>query len=181
MLELISREGLNEALKAKEDKIYFLSPEDYNTLKEKGKIYDKDGNLIIFNEENYYAIEQEDNQEENIIIEIDNSLSNTSTNPVQNRVITNKIINIEEEIEKLFQSVSNGKKLIASAITDKGVYTPMDATFIIMAENIGKIKSGYDSIIKLEVVNNHKPLISNSCDMKNVANSHNIVIEIKKD
>ena len=60
-------------------------------------------------------------------------------------VATNKTYSsfkIQEELDKLFQSVSNGKNLIASAITDKGVETLADATFEQMAENIGGISSG---------------------------------------
>lgn len=45
-------------------------------------------------------------------------------------------------INELFQSVSNGKELIASAITDKGVETDANAKFATMAENIGKIDGG---------------------------------------
>lgn len=39
-------------------------------------------------------------------------------------------------INEVFQSVSNGKKIIASAITDRGVLTSSDATFSDMARNI---------------------------------------------
>lgn len=39
----------------------------------------------------------------------------------------------------LFQSVSDGKSLVASAITDKGVTTAEDATFAVMADNIASI------------------------------------------
>lgn len=45
----------------------------------------------------------------------------------------------------LFQSVSDGKALVASAITDKGVETAPDATFETMAENISNISSGATS------------------------------------
>lgn len=48
----------------------------------------------------------------------------------------------ETEINELFTSVSNGKKLIASAITDKGVETDANDKFATMAENIGKIDGG---------------------------------------
>lgn len=44
-------------------------------------------------------------------------------------------------IKEVFQSVGDGKSLIASAITDKGVDTDARAAFSEMAENIGKIKS----------------------------------------
>ena len=47
-----------------------------------------------------------------------------------------EIISINTQIQDLFQSVSNGKSLIASAITDKGVTTSENDTFETMAENI---------------------------------------------
>lgn len=39
-----------------------------------------------------------------------------------------------------FQYVSNGKAKVASAITDKGIATALDATFEIMANNIRNLK-----------------------------------------
>lgn len=71
-------------------------------------------------------------------ITVDDTLSTTSTNPVQNKVITARL-------DEVFQSVSNGKALIASAITDKGVPTQADATFAVMAENISQISGGGQS------------------------------------
>ena len=52
--------------------------------------------------------------------------------------------NVREAIEELFTFVSNGKALIASAITDKGVDTNADASFSEMAQNIRDISSGGD-------------------------------------
>ena len=52
---------------------------------------------------------------------------------------------LQEAVEELFSSVSDGKQLIASAVTDKGVPTAQDATFSEMAENIGQISSGADT------------------------------------
>lgn len=49
---------------------------------------------------------------------------------------------LSSKYDQLFQSVSNGKSLIASAITGKGVSTASDATFQQMATNIGNIKTG---------------------------------------
>lgn len=45
-------------------------------------------------------------------------------------------------IKEVFTSVSSGKSLIASAITDKGVQTDATATFAEMADNIGNIQGG---------------------------------------
>lgn len=50
--------------------------------------------------------------------------------------------NVQGAIQELFTSVSNGKKLIASAITDKEIPTAQDADFETMAENIRAIESG---------------------------------------
>jgi len=47
--------------------------------------------------------------------------------------------------QELFQSVSNGKRLVASAITGKGVETASDATFQTMADNITAIKTSTSS------------------------------------
>lgn len=46
---------------------------------------------------------------------------------------------------ELFQSVSNGKQKVATAITDKGVETASDATYDEMATNIGKITTSNDT------------------------------------
>lgn len=75
---------------------------------------------------------------------VDSELSDTSINPVQNKVIT-------EKLNEVFQSVSEGKSLVASAITDKGVDTASDATFQQMAENIGLIKNGGDNLPYFEL------------------------------
>lgn len=45
------------------------------------------------------------------------------------------------DIAECFQSVSDGKSLIAAAITDKGIETAADATFDVMAGNIINISS----------------------------------------
>lgn len=66
---------------------------------------------------------------------VDTALSSTSTNPVQNKVIN-------ETLNTLKKSVSDGKTKVANAITDKGVKTATDATFDVMAKNISKIETG---------------------------------------
>lgn len=52
---------------------------------------------------------------------------------------------VKDAIDGLKSSVSSGKSLIASAITDRGVTTAQDATFAQMAENIGQISGGSDT------------------------------------
>lgn len=55
---------------------------------------------------------------------------------------------LQKQIDDLktdcFQSVSDGKALVASAITDKGVTTAPDATFSTMAQNVRNISAGVD-------------------------------------
>ena len=61
---------------------------------------------------------------------------------------TNDKSNIVNAINELFQNVDNGKDLIASAITDKGVNTSKDDTFEQMANNISSIiQSGNMNVI----------------------------------
>lgn len=62
-------------------------------------------------------------------IKIDSELSDTSANPVQNKVITKKL-------NEVFQFVSNGKEMIASAITAKGIEINSDASFEKLAASI---------------------------------------------
>lgn len=47
---------------------------------------------------------------------------------------------LNENLTNVKKSVSDGKSLIASAITEKGVETASDATFETMASNIGNIE-----------------------------------------
>lgn len=68
----------------------------------------------------------------------------TASNVTYNNSQTSSIItgtNVQQAIDQLFTSVSNGKTLIASAITDKGVSTSASDTFQQMATNIGQISS----------------------------------------
>ena len=59
-----------------------------------------------------------------------------------NNLPTTDKSSIVSAISETFTSVSNGKSLVASAITDKGVSTSSDATFEIMAQNIEAIPTG---------------------------------------
>ena len=70
----------------------------------------------------------------------------TAANTTYSNSSTSSIItstNVQGAIDQLFTSVSNGKELIADAITDKGVTTSASASFQIMANNIGRISTGY--------------------------------------
>ena len=54
---------------------------------------------------------------------------------------------IQQEIKELFQYVSDGKKLIASTITDKGISTDANAEFKTMAQNIKSLSSSDETVL----------------------------------
>ena len=72
----------------------------------------------------------------------DAALDKTSKNSIQNEVVAKKIDEIENTINEIKKSVSDGKTLVATAITSKGVATESTDTFDTMAENVGKISGG---------------------------------------
>ena len=63
-------------------------------------------------------------------------------------------------INEVFQNVSNGKQLIATAITDKGVTTSSDSTFQTMATNIKNIQTVSDASGIIFTLNNKKYKLS---------------------
>ena len=76
---------------------------------------------------------------------ITGAINELDTNKTDKTYVDQQISNINTELAEVKQSVSNGKSLIASAITDKGIETLSDATFQTMADNIGLIESGEKS------------------------------------
>ena len=56
--------------------------------------------------------------------------------------LTDDIANFDLEIEAIKKSVSDGKTLLADAITQQGVITEADSSLTFMAEQITKIRSG---------------------------------------
>lgn len=63
-------------------------------------------------------------------------------------------------INEVFQSASNGKTLIANAITGKGVTTSADATYQTMATNIKNIQTVFDASGIIVTINNKKYKLS---------------------
>lgn len=86
----------------------------------------------------------------NKIVDLSNHLGNLEGLPTQNK------LDIVSAISELFQYVSNGKSLVASAVTDKGIITSINDTFTIIASNILKIQTGEnieDKIILVDALN----------------------------
>lgn len=75
------------------------------------------------------------------LIKVDSTLS-ISGEAADAKIVGDRLKKIEETEENLKKSVSDGKSLVASAITEKGVETAADATFKTMHDNILNIKSG---------------------------------------
>lgn len=77
-----------------------------------------------------YIIEFDEEDNENLAalsIEYDNKTSNMTAT------------NVQSAIDELFTDVSEGKTLIATAVTDKGVETAATDSFSTMADKIGQI------------------------------------------
>ncbi|MCQ4921567.1 hypothetical protein NE686_00595 [Tissierella carlieri] len=67
--------------------------------------------------------------------------------------------NLVSAVNELFTSVSDGKQLIATAITDKGILTNSSDTFQTMATNISNIESRY-STFELVTLYGFDPIIA---------------------
>ena len=96
------------------------------------------------------------------------AINELDTNKTDKTYVDQQISNINTELAEVKQSVSNGKSLIASAITDKGIETLSDATFQTMADNIGLIEGngGLPNWLKKTVwlkCNNFSYYICNHC------------------
>lgn len=79
---------------------------------------------------------------------------NAAAEAVDGRItdIETQIDNMEQEGNALTSDVSDGKALIAEAITNKGVLTSPTDSFVKMAENIGQIYRGaYDEFLTVKI------------------------------
>ena len=90
---------------------------------------------------------------------VDDKLNKDSNNPVQNKIITTKINELEKNFAKVKKSVSDGKEVLAGAITSKGIETASADSFNTMAKNVRNIKSSGGIVSKS---NNTKSTFSNA-------------------
>ena len=72
-------------------------------------------------------------------ISVDTALSTSSTNPVQNKIVTTKINELDTTISSIQTSFQNGCSTIANAITANGVSTASTASPNTMATNINTV------------------------------------------
>ena len=134
-----------------EDVVTIVTLDEYNAFTEEQKkekvylIWDKDtdnikADLDVITLDEYNALLETEKKKRDYLIYseeilIDEALDENSTRPVQNKVIT-------KEINEIKKSVSDGKEMLAVAITEKGIETASNDSFSTMAENIGQIESG---------------------------------------
>lgn len=78
-----------------------------------------------------YTVERD----EGVVSAEGDAFSAANMNSLENRVAS-AFSDVADEMEDLGKSVSDGKELIADAITQKGIATASDATFATMATNI---------------------------------------------
>lgn len=71
---------------------------------------------------------------------VKNRIDNANEIPYNDTNVGAELTKLNESLESCFQSVSNGKTLVASAITDQGIETDATATFEVMANNIRRIE-----------------------------------------
>lgn len=88
--------------------------------------------------------------------------------------ITAKLISIEENSESkvtemLEKSVSDGKSAIASAITEMGVCTETDATFLTLSNNIKKIGSD-SNVTESDILKGKKAYVKGKIIVGNIEN-----------
>lgn len=74
-------------------------------------------------------------------LEVEDTKARTDIGDVSTLETTTKD-NLVKALNEVFQSASDGKELIAIAITGKGITTGKDATFQTMADNIALIETG---------------------------------------
>ena len=80
---------------------------------------------------------------------IDKELDINSENPVENKVISSKLEELDNKLIDIKKSVSDGKSKVASAITDKGINTEATDTFDTIADHVRQIPTGTEYRIGL--------------------------------
>ena len=104
---------------------------------------------------------------------VDNAIENISASNIPIRDIADNFTatNLEEALAELFQFVSNGKTLIASAITDMGIATSNTDSFEVMANNIRMISGSSGEITTHTITNNLTNCTTNNNNESVLSNS----------
>ena len=104
---------------------------------------------------------------------VDNAIENISASniTIEDTAGNFTATNIEGALAELFQFVSNGKTLIASAITDMGVATSNTDSFEVMANNIRMISGSSGEITTHTITNNLTNCTTNNNNESVLSNS----------
>ena len=104
---------------------------------------------------------------------VDNAIENISASNIPIKDIADNFTatNLEEALAELFQFVSNGKTLIASAITDMGIATSNTDSFEVMANNIRMISGSSGEITTHTITNNLTNCTTNNNNESVLSNS----------
>lgn len=146
----LKNQSQDELLATKEDLSVAVTQSNQYTDTKLARLIDGAPETLDTLKEVADAIEQNKTIVEALEAAIGNKVSQTdilkSIESVNENTIEGKVADALV-VKEVFQSVSNGKQLVASAITDKGVNTEATDTFLTMAENIKSISSsGTDEI-----------------------------------
>lgn len=103
----------------------------------------------------YYNISPLETQKVDLSV-YDAKIGETDISTIGDGTLTGAISNINSERTQLFQYVSDGKTLVANAITDRGVNTAINAEFATIANNIAQINTDLnlqERTINLDITN----------------------------
>ena len=100
------------------------------------------GKIILNDIEYSISTPNNSNVDTTNLVKKDSIVTVIDENVTDEQVPSAKVV--YDKFQEVFQSVDNGKSLIASAITDKGIDTSNDDTFETMANNINSINISGD-------------------------------------
>lgn len=130
--EYIDNQDANKLAEAKAYTDQAINNQDFSTFAKLTDVSALNTNLItLINKKQAECQNEVDTRINNVVSDVNDNFDDVNT----------AINTLNNTTSELFQSVSNGKQLVAGAITDKGVSTSANDTFSTMATNIRNIPS----------------------------------------
>lgn len=141
---------LNEQVNNTQTEVNSLGTAQTNTQQQVNTLNTQVGNIqgqVTTQGQSITALQQTTTTQGQSITSLQSQVSSNDTDisNLQQTTTTQgqSISTLETEVDDLKNSVSDGKTLVANAITAKGVTTATDATFQTMADNIANIPTAY--------------------------------------
>lgn len=141
---------LNEQVNNTQTEVNSLSADQTSTQQQVNSLNTQVGNIqgqVTTQGQEITALQETTNSQGQSITSLQSQVSSNDTDisNLQSTTTTQgqSISTLETEVDDLKNSVSDGKTLVANAITAKGVTTATDATFQTMADNIANIPTAY--------------------------------------